>query len=404
MALLTLVLAGLQACAVAPYEPGIPEPPSMTERATVLQQNAFTVRASVPGEQEAETIFGFPIYARGIQPVWLEIRNDSPTRARFILTSVDDDYFSPFEVAYMNKKYFSKQGWMDMEKFLYRNAMPRMIAAGGTASGYVYTHVEPGTKNINVDIFHAADDSRHEEFTFFLEVPGFVPDHADVDFKQLYTQEEITDTDPKGLKTLLETLPCCFSDRSGDGNGQPANIVLVGPGLNVLRALIRAGWSETSYEKDDNYLNNSNYLFDRPPDAVFRKSRGKTTERNELSLWLAPVRVDGEPVWFGQVRHAIGRRFDIGELFFGTALDPDIDDGRNYLLQNLWYNRSLLAFAYSDTLPVVPANDPATDFNGNPWFSDGVRIVMWVSGEPVSLNAVRNLLWLKLPGQPELKP
>lgn len=404
LALILLFVTCLPACSLTAYKHGSPKPPELVERAVTKTQGTFVVRASVPSEDEAKEIFGFPIYKRGIQPVWLEITNNDTSRARFILSSVDREYFSPLEVAYMHKKYFSKQGWQDMEKFLYENAMPRMIAGGKTASGYVFTHLEPGTKNINLDIFHAVADSRYEEFTFFLKVPGFVPDHAEIDFKALYSPETITDTDSEGLKTLLETLPCCFSNRGGDKKGQPANVVLVGAGLSVLRALLRAGWSETSYEKDDNYLNNSNYLFGRPPDAVFKKSRGTTTERNELSLWAAPVRVDGEPVWLGQIKHAIGRRFEIGELFFGTALDPNIDDGRNYLMQNLWYSNSLLTFAYSDTLPVVPASEPVFDFNGNPWFTDGVRIVMWLSGEPVSLDAVQNLLWLKLPGQPELTP
>jgi hypothetical protein len=231
-----------------------------------------------------------------------------------------------------------------------------------------------------------------------------VPDHADVDFEGLYTADSIIDTDTEGLKDLLESMPCCTSNREGSGQGPPANVVLVGKDLNILRALLRAGWSETSYIKDDNYLNNSNYLYDRPPDATFKKSRGKTTERNELSLWLAPVRVDGNLVWLGMVKHAIGRRFEIEEVFFGTALDPDVDDGRNFLLQNLWYSESLKAFAFAYTIPEVPMQQPLLDFKGNPYFTDGNRTVMWISGEPVGLADVRNLLWPLATEQPGTEP
>ena len=132
---------------------------------------------------------------------------------------------------------------------------------------------------------------------------------------------------------------------------------------------------------------------------MFRKSRGKSTERNELSLWLAPLRTDGKAVWVAQIKHAIGRRYKINEIFFGSMQDPDVDDGRNFLLQNLWYSQSLEAVAYATTGKVVKMDDPAVDFNGNSFFSDGIRIVMWLSGEPISLQETRNLNWGEIPGR-----
>jgi hypothetical protein len=161
----------------------------------------------------------------------------------------------------------------------------------------------------------------------------------------------------------------------------------------VLQSLLRAGWSESSYEKDDSYLKNVNYLFGRPPDAVFRKSRGKSTERNEMSLWLAPLRNDGKAVWMVQLKHAIGQRYKINEIFFGSAQDPDVDDGRNFLLQNLWYSQSLRSVAYTTTGKVVPMETPVLDFNNNPFFTDGTRIVMWLSGEPVGLLEASMIEW-----------
>jgi len=391
--LMIFVMAVVQACSLTPYEHGSIDSVPIVQRAERQQQGAFTVRASVPSEEEAKQIFGIPLYRRGIQPVWLEITNNSTTRARFVVSSVDREYFSPLEVAYMHKKYFSKQGWMDMEEFLYANTMPRMISAGSTESGFVFTHASRGTKSFNVEIFHTQATDRYEEFTFFVEVPGFVPDHAEVDFAGLYPPDDVNNVSHDKYNETLKALPCCTTNREGDGLGLPANVVLVGKGKMILRALLRAGWSENSYERNDIYLNNSNYYFGRPPDATFKKSRGNTTERNELSLWLAPIRIDGELVWIGQIKHAIGRRFEIGEAFFGTALDPDVDDGRNFLLQNLWYSHSLLAFALSDTGVEVPPSQPVMDFNNNPFFTSGVRIVMWISGEPVALNDVRNLDW-----------
>jgi len=391
IALLLLFLSG---CSATPYKYESFDNLQIESRAVTQQQGAFRVRASVPSREEAQKLFGAPIYKRGIQPVWLEVTNNGSGRARFTLSSVDRDYFSPLEVAYMHKKYFSTQGWMDMEQHLYQSAMPRHIPAGETVSGFVFTHESAGTKTFNVDLFHVSgDQDGYEEFTFFIQVPGFVPDYAEIDFKKLYPPSEVQDVDQDGLRDVLRNTPCCTTNSDGTGQGKPLNIVLVAKGREVLQSLLRAGWSETTYEKDDIYLNNSNYLYGRPPDAIFRKSRGKSTERNELSVWLAPIRVDGTNVWMAQIKHAIGRRYKINEFFLGAAQDPDVDDGRNFLLQNLWYSQSLTILAFTEPMMVVPPQSPVLDFNNDPFFTDGVRAVMWLSGEPVSLQEAKTLYW-----------
>ena len=391
-----LLVFALSACSTVSYKHESLDRFGIEQRAVAKEQGAIRVRASVPGKVEAKQLFGIPVYDRGIQPVWLEITNNSAGRARFVMISVDQEYFSPLEVAYMHKKHFSKQGWMDMEEYLYATAMPRHIAAGETVSGFVYTNASAGTKSFNVDVYYSRkNEPEYEQFTFFLEVPGFVPDHAGVDFEGLYEASAIRELDSDGLRSALLEMPCCTTNRDGSGQGQPLNIVLVTEGAGILQSLLRAGWSETSYERDDNYLNSSNYFFNRPPDAVFRKSRGKTktTERNELSLWLTPLHTDGKEVWIAQIKHAIGRRYEINEIFFGSAQDPDVDDGRNFLLQNLWYSQTLEAFAYTKTGKVVAMEDPDVDFNNNPFFTDGIRIVMWLSGDPVALQDTRNMHW-----------
>jgi hypothetical protein len=82
----------------------------------------------------------------------------------------------------MHKKHFSEQGWLDMEQYLYANGLPRQIAPRQTVSGFVFTHARKGTKAFNLDIFYTSAEPEWETFTFFVEVPGFVPDHAAVDF------------------------------------------------------------------------------------------------------------------------------------------------------------------------------------------------------------------------------
>jgi len=394
--LLLVVLFLFSACSATPYRY---EPLSKNDfrvRAEEQIIGAYHVRAAVPGSDESARLFGVPLYDRGIQPVWIEIRNDSPARGRITLSSVDPKYFPPLEVAYMFRDRLSKQGWKDMEMYLHENALPRHVWPGQTVSGYVFTNLSRGTKAFNLDLFDTSNSKGLAQFTFFLEVPGFVPDHAEVDFKRIYAETEIQDVDTEGLRALLHTVPCCTRNRSGDLVGRPLDIFLVANGDDLLRALLRSGWSETSYPRDAAYMDGAAHFRGRVPDAVFRKGRDRSRDRFELSLWLAPVRVSGQPLWVGQVRHAIGRRFEIGEYFLGVNLDPDASDARNYLLQNFWYSQSLLRWGWSESGSAVSADAPRLDFNGNPWFTrDNLRSVMWVSGQPTALSEARLVDWFK---------
>jgi hypothetical protein len=166
LALITLLAMSAGACSTASFKHESLNSFQVEQRAVTQEQGPIRVRASVPGRDEAEKIFGIPIYKRGIQPVWLEITNNSPGRARLTLVSVDHDYFSPFEVAYMHKKHFSKAGWQEMEKYLLEMAMPRIIAAGEKASGFVFTHATDGTKSFNVDVFYQGTKAIYEAFAF----------------------------------------------------------------------------------------------------------------------------------------------------------------------------------------------------------------------------------------------
>lgn len=381
------------ACAATPYRYEPLDGFGIEQRAVTQQEGAIRISASVPSDEEARKLFGIPLEKRGIQAVWLEVTNNSDVRTRVAPYSMDPDYFPPHEVAYMYRKQFSKQGWKDMEARFFEMSLPRHLESGETRSGFVFTNAQKGTKSFNVDVYYTDGKKDFEHFTFFIEVPGFRPDHAEVDFRNLYDPDELIEADTDTLRTLLTDMPCCTANSDGSTRGQPIEILLVAKGIDLLQALLRSGWEETSYQRSPDFLSASDYLYGRPPDSIFRKGRDKSTERNEMGLWLTPIRVDGVPVWAAQVKHAIGRRFEIEETFLGVRLDPDINDGRNFLMQNLWYSGSLKHFAWSDTGLEVSKQSPALDFNENAWFSDGYRLVLWVSGDTVSLGETSEIEW-----------
>jgi hypothetical protein len=132
------------------------------------------------------------------------------------------------------------------------------------------------------------------------------------------------------------------------------------------------------------------YLFGRAQDAAFRKSRSKLNERNQLRLWLSPYTTNGQPVWVGQISRIIRR----------TAVEPfriapDVDEARDYLLQDLWYAQSLLQHGYLRLSEVATLSNPRKGLYGDDYFTDGMCLVAWVSNEPVTLDEVQFKPWEK---------
>ena len=396
--LVVAVLVMLAACSTASYKPAPLNVDSLRQRAEVQTFEPLTVKAAVPGPGESKALFGIPLYDRGIQPVWLEITNLGDERVRFALVSVDPDYFSPLEVSYTMKSGFSKEARAAMDERFHGSAITRFVQPGETVSGFVFTHLDPGTKSFNVDLFGT---TARQNFAFFIQVPGFLPDHAEVDFDQLYTGDEIRDMSTGEFRDALKDVPRYSVDAQGQANGLPVNVVIVANDLDVLRALLRADWYESTVGSSGKAATGQvdYYLYGRKPDAVFRIQRNNSVDRNEMRLWLSPMRVEGEAVWLAQVTNFVGQRSYIEKVFYGAHLDPDVDDARSFLLQNIWYSQGLQSFARSKSGTPIPFDQPGSDFNGNPFFTDGYRVVLWLSGEPYSLLDTTLTHWDEVSGK-----
>jgi hypothetical protein len=397
------VLAGLLlcmglaiGCASRTYAPVPPQETGLFERIETQQAGDLTVSAAVPGVEETKSIFGLPLYKRGIQPIWIEVVNNGAEGVRFAPVGTDATYFPAHEVAYIHKGKYKGDAYRQMESQLHEQSMPRWIWPGETRSGWVFTHEDPGTKAFNVDLFDGSDYAIG--FSFFIDVPDRIPDHADIDFETLYADDEIAKLDIEGFRAALLELSCCTTDKTGEKPGLPTNVALVGTGYDVLKALLRADFFERSRADRPSVVDVEPHFDGRPADAVFRTGRSGLGDRNELRLWRAPMQVDGAPVWMGQITHYIGPHTEIGRALFDDRLDPNIDDARDFILQIMWYSQSLLQFAWQDSAPPSSVSDPATDFRNVPYFSSGERVVLWLSGVPVSQNESERLDW-DVPGE-----
>jgi hypothetical protein len=340
------------------------------------------VSTAVLGREETEKIFGLSLYDQGIQPVWLEVENRSADQVRYAPVGTDRFYFSPQEVAYKNRGGFSDEARTEMERRFDRLSMPRYIGAGETRAGFIFTHADLGAKGFNVDLFGSSDLI---QFTFLMRVPGFVPDYANVDFDSIYESTDIRVYVGVDLYEATKSLACCSADENGAEVGDPLNVVLVGAGKDLLRAVLRSGWVETSVQEATDQ--SSHFLYGRSQDAIFRYHSMFGDSFYELRLWLAPMTAGEDRVWAGQVRH-----------FFNSSsatnrLDPDVDNARNFVFQNLVYGQTLKSVGWIAGQEVAPAESFWTNLIKPAYFSDGYRVVLWLSGDPVSILDAKPLDW-----------
>jgi len=358
-------------------------------RARSQSQIEETVRvaAAVPGREETAAIFGVQLYDKGVQPVWLEVQNNGPEQIRYAPVSTDRYYFSPLEAAYKNRRSFSKKGRAEMSRRFDELAMPRYIDPGETRSGFVLTHADYGAKGFNVELF-GPDESY--SFTFLLRVPGFVSDYANVDFDSIYPADHVAALDGDDLRQAINDLPCCSTDESGTESGDPINVVFIGNGEELMYAMLRGNWTETSAAEAVRIKQQK--LFGRQQDAIFRYQKTLDDSFYELRAWLAPFTAGKERVWVCQVRHFFKSALAV------TRFDPDVDNARNFTLQNHLYSQALEKFAWLSGKAVVPVESFWSNLLRPAYFSDGYRVVLWSSAEPYSILDATLVDWDDPPG------
>lgn len=366
-------LVFLAACGGRAYLAGPFDLGDLRQRAESQTDGPLQVSASVPSRDETEVLFGIDLYDQGIQPVWIEVQNSSEAQARYAPVSTDRYYFSPLEVAYMNRSGLSDAGRSDMERRFKELAMPRYIDAGESRSGFVFTHANFRAKGFNVDLFGPGD---YYSFTFLLRVPGFVPDYANFDAASLYSVDEVATYDNEQIRQALDDMPCCTADERGDSAGEPINLMLIGNGRDLLRTLLATGWSETSATEAAEQA--PQFLYGRQQDAIFSSVSPGSDGVYEMRVWLAPIKSGNEPVWLAQIRHFYRRG---GSL---RRLDADVDNARDFAIQKFLYGQSLQALGWLSGDEVVPVESFWNRLVNTPYFTDGYRAVLWLSVEPFS--------------------
>jgi hypothetical protein len=380
--------------------------PSFIKHMSIKEKDKVRVSISVLTEEENQEYFGRSLISKGIQAVWLKVENHNPYSLWIMPSYVDPEYFSALEVAFLNHGFFSGPSNHSMDKLFEQYRISRRVPAGGTNSGFVFTNLSEGVKYVNVELWH---DKGVIDVRFYLELPNGGFDYEAVDFERLYTPGHVKELNLAQLRRELASVPCC----TGDGRGSeadPVNVVLIGNDDDIFSALVHQGWDPTHSLSAGSvrrtvvaFLWGRRYryspvsplqLFDRQQDIAFQRTRGTIHQRNHIRLWLSPYTYRTRRVWIGQISRDIGVRFSARAPFFVThRIDPEVDEARDYLIEDLLASESLEALAYVRGVGAAPPQAPRENLTGDPYFTDGLRAVMFISAKPVSADQVNFIRW-----------
>ena len=402
---LATLLMVMQACATA--KPLPVDPLAYRNRTESSVNEDVTVTVAVPTISEAQAIYSVELSSKHIQPVWVEVKNDSADTYWFLPLGLDPEYFSPSEAAFAFHTDSDETNRQLDEKFQ-KLQIQNPVRPESTEAGFVLVNLDEGFKAIDIDLI-----SREavKSFSFIMSDPEFRADFKLVDFETLYAADDIISIeDEKELRRVFEELPCCTTNADGDEYGDPLNLVLIGETNDIVPALVRRNWHATeiiwsqsilrtikSFLKGERYRYSPIsplYVFGRPQDIGWQKARGTIHERNHMRFWLSPVRFRGKKVFVGQISRDIGVKLTLKSPTITThVIDPDVDEARRYFVEDLAYSQALAIIGYVKGVGIVNKNAPRMNLVGDPFYTDGLRAVLFFEQRPYTLSDIEMPEW-----------
>ena len=395
-------------CGCAAYQKPLPfyDVP-FRERSLSKIDDEVKVTVAVLSAEESRQLFGVDLDGQDIQPVWVRVQNADTIPYWLLSTGLDPDYFSPLESAYAFHGVFSSSLNDKIDDQFRVMAFRNPIVEGASVSGFIFTNRDEGTKVVDIDLI---GHGKTKFFTFFVSVPGIKVDHHDVDFENLYAEDEIVNLDERELRTELANLPCCATNEDGTENGDPLNLVLIGSREDILSTFVRRGWlpAEQNYgaavwKTIKSFLFGTRYRYSpvsplyfrkRQQDFAGQKPRHTVHQRNHLRAWLSPMRYQGKPVWVGQISRDIGVRFTFKTWPPVThKIDPDVDEARVSLIEDLVISQQLAKTGWVKGVGVATRARPRLNLTGDPYFTDGYRAVLVFDRRPRSFLEIEKFDW-----------
>jgi hypothetical protein len=407
--LVTLIAATAASC--AGHRPVPIESVPFLTRSQVKIEHGIRVTVAVPGDEESEDIFGVPLAGQGIQPVWLRIENQGEQPYWFAPAELDPNYFTPLEAANRSRSFLASSSTNEqIRRHFLKLAIGSYVAPGQQIEGVVFTNLDRGIKPVNVELVGRGP---HVTAFFLVRLPDLRADYQQaVPVETRYAPDQIRAVDEAELRQALEAMPCCATTADGAGVEDPLNFVLVGSVDDVFPSFARTGWHVAevlerrsairtfwSYYFGRRYRYapiSSVYLFERRQDISLQKTRETARERNHLRIWLTALRFAGKPVWLGQISRDIGLAYRWKGLVV-HEVDPDVDEARNYLVQDMLRAQRLAKFGWVKGVGPSPVANPRHMADGTPFITDGLRAVLVFDPTPRSLDQIEILDWERAP-------
>ncbi len=390
------------------FDPQPIEEEDFLSRTQTKQEGKVRVTVSALGADEAERVFGVPLADDGIQPVWLEVDNQEDHFYWFMAAGLDPEYYAPNEAAYKMHSSFSAETNEQIDRHFETLAFPKLIPAGVTTSGFVFTNFDEGRKFLTVDLIGGNHAKR---FTFSVHVPGLQMDFEKVDWDTLYQADEIINyQDGRALREALADWPCCTTNEDGSSMGDPVNVVIIGKRVDIASSFFSRGWQVVEgiyagsiWKTVKSFLFGSRYryspvsplyYFGRPQDFGAQKARSTIDERNHLRAWLSAITFQGHPVWAVQISRDIGVRFTTKTWNLTThKIDPEVDEARNYLIEDLLYSGGLTKLGWLKGVGPADRSSPRENLTGDPYYTDGYRAVLMFDGTHADLDELELFPW-----------
>jgi len=381
-----------------------------------------TVSVAILTDEQARQHFGADLAKNGLQALWLRVRNASERRLWFIRNTVDPDFYSADEAAVLLKDSLSESDFEVLRQHLRDESIRVQHQPLAITEGFLYLPRVEGGRYVDIrlggDVYGSDDEDDIQagwlnelRFGFAVPLPDGLFDYEKLDAAHTYGDVALPDVeDPEALREHLEELPCCAMDADGENFGDPLNIVLLGDSQEVLTALTRSGWSFThrislatigrmanaalSGESYPVAPVSNLYLFGRKQDFALQRARLTISQRNHTRFWLAPFTFRGRQVWVGQVSRDIGVKLTPNSPSFTThVIDPEVDLTREYLLHSLLDAGLVEGFGFVRGSRAATRENPAVNLANDPYFSDGLRLVIALSTHPRPYHEVRSMRW-----------
>jgi hypothetical protein len=354
-------------------------------RAVTEEINGVRLSATVLSSDESKRMLGANINSKEVQPIWLEVENNTSQTLWLLRAGTDPDIFSPLEVAWSYHAAFAKDANAIVDAHFEAMAFHPLIPAHSTQSGIMYTNPHREIRLLNVDLL---GQGSLFPFTLFPLIPdGSGDQHARAVMKRFHETNAVNYQSLDVLRPALEQMPCCATNHDGSEIGDPFNVIMVGDFDDVSAALVRRDYRVQILE-----LDNKQYLYDRPPDVAIRKQGQGGSPANWLRLWLAPARFQGKAVFLVQAGRPVGGRFiDIEEE--DLMLHPDVDEARNLTIQDMMYSGGLGKLAFIEGVGEIAHSNPRSNLDGSSYYTDGLRAVMFFVTRPSTLSDVDILDW-----------